>query len=364
MKILMMTSYSFSGRYWQDIAINFKQRSDLLAIASLDTFSTPDWSFENNHVTYLKGNVEPIHLFRMIRLWRAIKGFAPEIIQTHLFRAGLIGLLFGKMLRIPVVVTRHHIDEHFQSGTHVHRFLDKLTIKVADAVIVRSLAAKTWLVEVEGAESERVFVVNQGFDFDLLSPTELEIVNSKKELGMREENFNILCVARYSKTKGQEFLVEAVSTLLTEIPKIRLYFIGPGDSAWLNGLVEEKNINHVTEIFSSRADIPACLASADLVVHPSLVDSFSQLLIEVQAVGTAVVATDIAAAREQIDDGETGIIVSPRDSEEIAEAIRRLYFDGNLRIEMGKRGSVRVRQKYPIQTMVDQDLHVLQSCSN
>jgi glycosyltransferase involved in cell wall biosynthesis len=87
-------------------------------------------------------------------------------------------------------------------------------------------------------------------------------------------------------------------------------------------------------------------------------------LIEVHAVGTAVVATDIAAAREQIDDGETGIIVSPRDSEEIAEAIRRLYFDANLRREMGKRGSVRVRQKYPIQTMVDQDLHVLQSCSN
>ena len=359
MKILMITSYSYSGRYWQDIAINFYNRTEKLAFASLATFPTPEWSIKNKHVTYLEARNNQNSIFELIKLWGAVRIFKPDVIQTHLFRAGLVGLLFGKLLNIPVVVTRHHIDEHFQAGTSMHRLLDRITVNLADAVIVRSLAAKDWLVEVEKANPKKISVINQGFDFDLLKPTKQEIQLCKTELGIAGDNFNILCVARYSRTKGQEYLVEAVSMLLSELPNLRLFFIGPGDSSWLTELIVMRKIEQITKILSTREDIPACLASADVVVHPSLVDSFSQLLIEAQAVGSAVIATDIAAAREQVDDGESGIIVNPKDPYEIAQAIRRLYFDSSLRERMGMNGSTKVQQKYQVEMMVDQDLQVL-----
>lgn len=358
----MMTSNSYAGRYWQDIVINFESRADELGLISLGKFPIPVWSRKNTHVNYLAlGDDKTFEPLRLLKLFQRAKSFKPDVIQTHLFRAGLVGLIFGKIFRVPVVVTRHHIDEHVQAGSFVHRYLDRVTLKLANAVIVRSAAAKKWLISNEHGDPKKIYIISQGFDFQLLAPTYGQIEFAKEELGFADDYFNILCVARYSKTKGQEYLVQALAKLIDEAPTLRLTFVGPGDSEWLGRLIQNANLENVTKISPARDDVPACLAAADLVVHPSLVDSFSQLLIEVQAVGTAVIATDIAAASEQINDGVTGIIVPPRDQVALALAIKRLYLDPILRESMGKEGSKLVRQKYQVQDMVEKDLEVLRS---
>lgn len=362
MKVLMITSHSYAGRYWQDIAINFKSRPEELGFVSLDVFDSPKWASENNHVKYLAmENGKPLSPFFLFELFKRIKSFQPDVIQTHLFRAGLLGLFFGRLLRVPVVVTRHHIDEHILAGSRIHCFLDRASIRFADAVIVRSRAAKNWLVKKEGGDATKITIVNQGFDFELLSPTNDQIVVAREDLCLSESDFNILCIARYSQTKGQEYLAGAVSRLVGEIPNLRLTFVGPGEPDWLQKVITNLGIENITRISLSREDIPACLASADLVVHPSLVDSFSQLLIEVQAVATPVIATDIAAASEQVLDGISGLIVPPRDENAIASAIKKLYFDPSLRQRMGREGSKWVRINYQVSKMVDQDLLVLRS---
>ena len=358
----MVTSHSYEGRYWQDIAIDFEQRPEKLGFLSLSKFPLPEWAKNHTHVKYLAlDENSSFNVVTPVRIFKRAKSFQPDVIQTHLFRAGLAGLLLGRILRVPVVVTRHHIDEHVQSGSFIHRYLDRITIKLADAVIVRSAAAKNWLIANEKGDHEKIFIVNQGFDFQLLAPTNIQIEFAKKELGFHDTDTNLLCVARYSSTKGQEYLVKAIASLTQNLPNLRLTFVGPGDSKWLSDLVHQLNLESITRIFSTRGDIPACLAAADLVVHPSLVDSFSQLLIEVQAVGTAVIATDIAAASEQIADGISGIIVPPRNQSALASAIEKLYLDPRLRERMGKEGARLVREKYQVQEMVEKDLRVLRS---
>ena len=362
MRVLMMTSHSYAGRYWQDIAIDFEHRTERLGFLSLNKFPLPEWAKTITHVEYLStGESRAFDALLIPKLFGKAKFFKPDIVQTHLFHAGLLGILFGRILGVPVVVTRHHIDEHVQSGTFIHRFLDRLTIKLADAVIVRSAAAKNWLVTHEKANPEKIYIVNQGFDFRLLAPANMQIEDAKKELGFEDTNLNLLCVARYSVTKGQEYLVRAFASLVSHYPDLRLTFVGPGDSYWLSELIRELNLETFIKIFSSREDIPACLAAADLVVHPSLVDSFSQLLIEAQAVGTAVIATDIAAAGEQITDGISGIIVPPRDQYAMALAIEKLYLNQGLREKMGTEGAKRVRRKYQVRKMVEMDLKILKS---
>jgi len=358
----MITSHSYAGRYWQDIAIDFESRPEKLGLLSLGKFSPPPWSKVNNHVKYLAMNDnKSFDPFLLPKLFFTVRAYKPDVIQTHLFRAGLLGLLFGRVLRVPVVVTRHHIDEHVQSGTFIHRFLDRITLTVASAVIVRSAAAKKWLISQENGDTKRIHIVNQGFDFQLLALNSEQILVAKQELGFNSECFNVLCVARYSQTKGQEYLVQAIALLANDLPKLRLTFVGPGDSRWLSNLIRDLNLEKITNILPARDDIPACLAAADLVVHPSLVDSFSQLLIEVQAVGTAIIATDIAAASEQISDGVSGIIVPPRDQVALAAAISQLYFNPEMKESMGKEGAKIVRRKYQVKEMVEKDLEVLRS---
>ena len=136
------------------------------------------------------------------------------------------------------------------------------------------------------------------------------------------------------------------------IPEIRLVFVGPGESEWLAAVVHELGLKDYIRLAGFNSDIPACLAAADLVVHPSLVDAFSQLLIEAQGVGVSLIATDIAAAREQIIDGVTGIIVKERNSSELAAAIIRLYLDRGLMAQLGSNAAKSVRERFSVERMI------------
>ena len=273
--------------------------------------------------------------------------------------AGILGLLSGRLASTPVVHTRHHIDEHYQSGTFVHRWLDRTVARKSKHVVVCSKAAKKWLVEIEGISDSQVTVINQGFDFSYLQPSAEAIATATKELEFSEENLNIICVARYSRAKGQDYLLYAISELVETVPNLSLTFMGPGDSSWLDTLIHELKLGETVKVLPSRKDVPACIAAADMIVHPSLADSFSQLVIEAQAVGGLLIATDIAAAREQIVDGVTGVIVPPRDSKSIVQAILGLTSKPELSSSMRQNGPTHVREKFTWQRMVDEEISCL-----
>ena len=358
----MVFSSSYEGHYARDLAHGFHDSGIQIGFISLTNSSVPNWVetfLANDFSSQFGGGIKlGKKIFRTIK---AVRDFKPDIIQTHLFRGGIVGLFAGKLLGIPVIHTRHHIDEHYQSGTFVHRLIDRLVAKSADHVVVCSEAAKKWLVEVERVKESHISVINQGFDFSHLNPTLESTSKAKSSLGFSEENLNLICVARYSKAKGQDYLLKAFSQLLQTNHNITLTFMGPGDSRWLFDLVEELNLSRYVNILNSRNDIPACIAASDVVIHPSLADSFSQLVIEVQAVGGVLIATNIAAAQEQIIDGVTGLIIPPRDSNAIAEAVIRLLNDPDLASSIRTNGPIHVREKFTWQRMISEEISCLES---
>jgi glycosyltransferase involved in cell wall biosynthesis len=194
---------------------------------------------------------------------------------------------------------------------------------------------------------------------NFLSPSIEAIERAKSDLGFSDDNLDIICVARYSRVKGQNYLLLALNELVKTIPNISVIFIGPGDSHWLVKLVSELELEQYVKILPSRSDVPACIAAADMIIHPSLADSFSQLLIEAQAVGGLLVASDIAAAREQIDDGVTGIIVPPREPKAIVEAVHFLVSNPEIVESIRQRSMWHVREKFPWQRMVREEIDCL-----
>lgn len=359
-RVLMIFSASYDGHYARDLAHGFQDLMIEVGFISLSGAPKPGW-LEGEYTRDLSGtfNLGLSFIGKILRTLSVARKFRPDVIQTHLFYGGIVGLVAGKILRIPVIHTRHHIDEHYQSGTLIHRFLDRVTARNADHVVVCSKAAKKWLVEIEGVKESHVTVINQGFDFSYLNPTPEEIEKAKLDLGFSENKLNIICVARYSRAKGQDYLLHALSELISTIPEISLTFMGPGQSDWLAELVIELRLTEYIQILSARNDIPACIAAADIIIHPSLADSFSQLLIEAQAVGGLLIASDIAAAREQIIDGETGVIVPPRDSRAIANAVRYLANNPELAISMRRKGPPHVRKSFTWQRMVGEEVACL-----
>lgn len=359
-RVLMIFSNSYDGHYARDLAHGFHASEVKLGLISLTGAQKPSWIIQECADDLSSGFKPGASLFsRIFRTILILLRYKPDVIQTHLFTAGIVGLIAGKILKIPVVHTRHHIDEHYQSGTWVHRLIDRTVAKLAAHVVVCSAAAKTWLVEIEGVRASKITVINQGFDFTFLSPTSSEISLAKHDLNLLPETLNIICIARYSPAKGQSFLLEAVQILTKEIPKISVTFVGPGDSSWLERLVINLELQEYVRVLPARNDIPACIRAADIVVHPSLADSFSQLIIEAQAVGGALIATDIAAAREQIIDGVTGIIIPPRDPDSIRAAIIRLVKSPKLLESIQSNGPSHVRTCFSWERMVEEELECL-----
>ena len=356
----MIFSNSYDGAYPRDLSHGFYDAGIEIGFISLSGASVPKWiddHFAKDFSAAFQSDVSFIR--KVLQTISLIRSFKPDVIQTHLFEAGIIGLIAGKFIGISVIHTRHHIDEHYQSGTFVHRWLDRVVAKRSKHVVVCSAAAKKWLIEIEGIKETHITVINQGFDFSFLSPTSDAIKKAKLDLNFSDENLNIICVARYSRAKGQNYLILALNDIVETIPKISLTFMGPGDSDWLFELVAELELGKYVRILSSRDDVPACIAAADMIIHPSLADSFSQLAIEAQAVGGLLVASDIAAVREQIIDGVTGVIVPPRNPKAIVEAILFLVDNPELASSLRMNGPSHVRESFTWQRMVAEEIKCL-----
>ena len=359
-RVLMISSYSYDGHHLRDLTHGFHLSGIEVGLISLSNAPKPKWLENGCGEDFSKPFAADLSLLRKI-IWtvRLLRKFRPEVIQTHLFHGGIVGLIAGRITGVPVVHTRHHIDEHFQSGTPIHRFIDRIVAKRSDHVIVCSRAAKEWLIKMEGINPSQVTVINQGFDFSYLNPSNEEISESRKFLNLDSNKINIVCISRYSKVKGQNYLIDALEVLTKEIPNIFVTFIGPGDSTWLVELISELQLEKFVRVMASRSDVPACIAASDILVHTSLADSFSVLLIEAQAVGGLVIATDIAAAREQIIEGITGVIIPPRDSKSIAEAVRFLINNPGSAMSMRRNGPSHVREKFTWQRMVREEIECL-----
>jgi glycosyltransferase involved in cell wall biosynthesis len=359
-RVLMIFSNSYDGAYPRDLSHGFFDASVELGFISLSNATVPNWLQNHSAREFSKGFGKDTSLIRKVLLTiSVIRSFKPDIIQTHLFVGGIVGLLAGKLMGIPVIHTRHHIDEHYQAGTFLHRWIDRIAAKKSDHVVVCSVAAKNWLIKVEGVKEKHITVINQGFDFSYLSPSTQEIEKVKLDLGFSENSLDIICVARYSKAKGQNYLLLALRDLIKTNPNITLTFMGPGDSEWLSRLVNELGLERYVRILSSRNDVPACIAAADMVIHPSLADSFSQLVIEAQAAGGLLLASDIAAVREQILNGKTGAIFAPRDPNSIVESARYLIDNPDIAISMRKNAPYHVRENFTWQRMVNEEIACL-----
>jgi len=112
------------------------------------------------------------------------------------------------------------------------------------------------------------------------------------------------------------------------------------------------NLNDKVILTGSRIDIPQILNSLDLFVLPSLREPFGIVIIEAQACGKPVVATSVGGIPEAMKDGETGILVKPKSSEDLANKIIYMIRNEKIRQKMGLNGRKRVERKFSKESMI------------
>lgn len=345
--------FDFDTPYFESLFTGVAASGVRLLLASLASTKPPPWS------KTLGGRFVSLDAPRRSRYPRAIRRLARlledepiDVLQTHLFDAGVLGLLAAR--RVPTVrtvVTRHHLDDVSLGGTRLHVALDRWMARTADCVVVSSEAVKRHMTSHERLHPDNIQPIHYGFDFDRLRASPSDRNRIRREWGV-DDAFVIGCVGRLFKNKGHEFLFDAVARLLPAHPDLRLVLLGSGDAKGIEASVRRHGIGRAVLLGGYRRDVAACMKAFDLLVHPSLSESFGQVLVEALAVGTTVVATAVGGVPEIVEDGRTGLLVPPRDPGAIAAAVAQLRTDPRLRLRLAREGQRFVRQTFTVERMV------------
>ncbi|MEE8347045.1 MAG: glycosyltransferase family 4 protein [Dehalococcoidia bacterium] len=178
---------------------------------------------------------------------------------------------------------------------------------------------------------------------------------------------NILFLGRLEKRKGLPFLLEAYALLKKETPDIRLIVVG-GDGGLRPACERYVQSHGLTDVvftgYVPDEDLPRYYKTADIYCAPNTgAESLGIVLLEAMAAGTPIVASDIEGFSDVLTDGREGLLSPPRDGQSLAAALRRLLTDADLRVEMGRQGSM-TAQRYSWDRVAAQVLDYYRTVAN
>ena len=286
---------------------------------------------------------------RAMRSWLARHAREFDVVNTHSSTdSWLVALAGATTPRMPPVVRTRHVSTPVNNSRSTRWLYQRATA----CLVVTGEALKTQLVRHNGFDSARITSVRTGIDLSRFRP--LDRAQARAKLGV-DARPAVAIVATLRDWKGHDDLLDAWAALRAQVPGWQLLVIGDGPRrAHLEGRVETMRLARDVRFTGNQDDVPSWYACADLAVLPSFGDEgVPQSLMQAAACGLPAVSTPIGAIPEAVIDGETGILVAPRDVTALAAALRRLMTDDALRESMGRAAHDYAHANFGIDRMLD-----------
>lgn len=171
----------------------------------------------------------------------------------------------------------------------------------------------------------------------------------RSELGIADQTIVLLFIGRIAREKGVYELLEAVDRLRKNGSDVVLLMIGPmDDERGGTGTVARADLEGRAGVYylGYRQDPERYFAAADILCLPSYREGFGTVVIEAAAMGVPTVGTRITGLVDAVVDGETGVLVEPRNADALMLGLQRLLEDADLRERMGEMARQRVHERY------------------
>lgn len=294
----------------------------------------------------------------ILKLVRLIKRENIDLVHTHLIRADILGALAAKLAGVPIIISTRHSFSGRWEECYLVRKAYQVASNFMDKIITVSEAVKDRLAEWSGIKPDKMIVIHNGVDVG-----EYKI---KDDGGRRRDFFDVDAkvpligmVSRLVPCKGHKYFLEAAARVKKDISDARFLIVG-GTMYYnerykkeLTRYAEYLGLNGGVLFTGIRRDIPQIMSCLDIFVLPSIIDeAFGRVVLEAMACGRPVIATNGGGIPEIVKDNETGMLVPPKDSDKLAQAIIALLEDKERAKRMGLAGRERVEQYFSLEKMV------------
>lgn len=288
-------------------------------------------------------------------LRRRLAALAPDVVHTHLLKADALGALC--VPRGVALVASKHNDERALLRTAVglvHGFLSRRD----DRIIALSDHVARFVARHGRVSPSRIRRVYYGVDATSLQPRRPR-AEVRAELGLPADAPVLVCVGRLAPQKDHPTLLAAMARLPDEV----LLLVVGGDpfgdgEARLAAGVRDLGLQRRVRLLGIRHDVPDLLGASDLFVLPSLWEGLGLVFLESMAARLPVVATDVSAIPEVVEDGVSGWLVPPGDPAALAAAIASALDSPADRRARGVAGHMRLLERFALPRMIAETLQV------
>jgi len=301
------------------------------------------------------GIPNPLGLLRLTR-WLLCK--PPDIIQTWMYHADLMGGLAAKLAGgIPTVWNIRHTnlspDANKRTTLWAARASARISPWLPTRIVCCSEASRRVHVRF-GYAAEKMLVIPNGFDLAAFKPDPAARRSVRRELGICEHAVLIGLVGRFDRQKHHHNFFQAATQL--NLQPLDVHFLLCGDGiTWQNEKlvrwIEAGGIKRRCHLLGRRDDIPRLTAALDIATSSSLGEGFPNAIGEAMACGVPCVVTDVGDSAWIV--GDSGRVVAARDPEALAKAWLELIESGHeRRSELGVAARRRVEECFNLPTIV------------
>jgi glycosyltransferase involved in cell wall biosynthesis len=265
----------------------------------------------------------------VVRLVGELRAFAPDVVHTYLFHAGLASRPVARLFtRSPVVSSVVGVDA--LRGTAAAA-VERLSLRAAKAVLVNARAVEDKL-RPHASLSSRLVLQYQGVDVARVAaapPADRSVVGRGSPV--------VAVVGRLHPEKAPDVAVDVLAALQPRFPHTRLLLVGGGPlRASLERAAAAKGVAPATTVLGpvSQAEVFGLLKLADVLLVPARTEGLPAVVLEAFAARVPVVATAVGGIPEVVEPERTGLLAPTPDAAELARLCARLFDDDVLRGRM------------------------------
>lgn len=338
-RFLLGVTVDLSIQFHRNLVLSMKAAGHDVHVVSSDGPQLRELDGEiATHVLAMARHPHPVKDLVSFGQWVwLLRSVQPDTVLIGTPKAGLLGILAARILRVPRRIYFVH-GLRYESATGLSRrffvAIEKLVVHCATEVVAVSESVRTGLQR-DGIGRGRVIVVigrgsAQGVDLEVFRPASnpAERLDVISELGLDPQIPVLGFIGRLNREKGLDELAEAVTQLVETGTSLQLLLVGPIDGESGRRSLERLRASGIPCVATGYTTQPArYLRAMDVLCLPTHREGLGNVILEAFATEVPVVSTRVTGVVDLVTDGETGVLVEPRNPAQLAAAITKIFED-------------------------------------